>query len=284
MGRPGCSYSSEECLAVSLERQDSTVKKVIKKLLRSVDLDIRRLSKVRIPFGVDWMHDIGFFCRGKQLGIIFDVGANIGDVTRRLTEFFPDSDIFAFEPVPGTYKTLVENTRDLRRVTATQAGMSNRAGQGVITAIPHSGLNTLLLDDRDKDSEPEKPTATVGLLTVDEFCNDRGIDRIGLLKTDTEGHDIHVLQGAQNLLENGRIEFILSECAFPGAGEDSVHSIFGDIEDLLVPFGYHVVSFYTCAVNELGWIWGDVLFRCADGLEPGPVVPLQPYRRKLWSE
>ena len=64
------------------------MKTAIKNLLRSMDLDIRRLSKVRIPFGVDWMHDVQFFCKEKDLGTILDVGANVGRVTRRLTEFF----------------------------------------------------------------------------------------------------------------------------------------------------------------------------------------------------
>jgi FkbM family methyltransferase len=258
------------------------MKKAIKNLLRKCDLDVRRLSNVMIPFGVDWMHDVEFLCNGGPLGTVVDVGANIGTVTKRVTEFFPDSDVFAFEPVPGTYEKLVENTRNLGRVTVTRAGMSNRAGEARITATPLSEQNTLVTDGL--GNRCDQPTTTVDLLTVDEFCDSHGIGRIGLLKTDTEGHDVPVLQGAQNRLGSGRVDFILSECAFPGAGEDPTHSHFDEIEDYLVPFGYHVVSFYTGAVNERGWIWGDVLFRRVLGLEPGLVVPLQPYRRRLWTE
>jgi FkbM family methyltransferase len=260
------------------------MKKAIKAILRSLDIDIRRLSNVTIPFGVDWLHDIHFLCKGGPLGTVLDVGANIGTFTKRVAESFPDSDIFAFEPVPSTYEKLVENTRNLRRVTTTRAGMSNRIGEGRITTQPLSQQNRLIDADSFNKSEHDSNSIKLDLLTVDEFCNNHASGRIGLLKTDTEGHDVQVLQGAQTLLKSGTVGLILCECAFPGAGEDAIHTPFHDIQNYLVPLGYHVVSFYTGAVNELGWMWGDVLFRRVVGLEPGPVVPLQPYRQKLWNE
>lgn len=260
------------------------MKKILKNILHNLDLDIRRLSRVRIPFGVDWFHDIDYFLRGRRLGTILDIGANIGKVTKHFTEFFPDSDIFSFEPVPSTYERLIQNTGNLTRVTAIQAGMSNRVGEGEITANSLSEENALLFDERVKNSYQGMTTATVELLTVDEFCTSRGIDQIGLLKTDTEGFDLQVLQGAETRLRNGSVDFILTECAFPGVEEDLPHSSFDEIQKYVVSLGYHVVSFYTNGVNELGWIWGDVLFRRVVGLKPGTVATLQTYRRKLWME
>jgi FkbM family methyltransferase len=260
------------------------MKKVLKNILNRLDLDIRRPSRVRIPFGVDWFHDIEYFLKADRLGTVLDIGANIGTVTKRLTEFFPDSDIFSFEPVPSTYEKLIQNTRNLKRVTVIQAGMFNHVGEGEITAKPHSPQNTLLFDERVKNSHHGMTTASVPLLTVDKFCNNHGIDHIGLLKTDTEGSDLQVLQGAETRLRSGWVDFILTECAFPGVGEDLAHSSFDTIHKFVISFGYHVVSFYTGGVNELGWIWGDVLFRRVIGLNPGRVAVLQTYRRKLWTE
>ena len=38
--------------------------------------------------------------------VIFDVGANVGDVTKEYSAMFPNSKIYCFEPVPNTFKEL----------------------------------------------------------------------------------------------------------------------------------------------------------------------------------
>ena len=42
--------------------------------------------------------------------------------------------------------------------------------------------------------------------TLDGFCAEHAIDHINLVKTDTEGHDIHVMRGAQKMLESEKID------------------------------------------------------------------------------
>jgi FkbM family methyltransferase len=259
------------------------MKKMLKHILHKFDLDIRRPSNITIRFGVSWFEDLAYFVQGKGLGTVLDVGANVGDVTTRLAKFFPESDIFSFEPVPATYEKLVQNTRNLKRVTLTQGAMFSSLGESQIAAVPLSGQNRLMMDDSVEDPTSGKKTATVPLLTVDDFCDRRGIDRAGLLKTDTEGYDLHVLQGAESRLTSGSIEFILAECAFPGVGPDPGHTSFDEIQKYVVPFGYHVVSFYTGGVNELGWIWGDVLFRHVAGRKSGDVCVIRPCRGEFTS-
>jgi hypothetical protein len=115
----------------------------------------------------------------------------------------------------------------------------------------------------------------VRAITVDEYAQDQGVDRIDLLKIDTEGHEEAVLRGSVEQLERASIEFVLCECEFTERPEER-HADFRAVQDLLAPFGYRVVSFYTGGVDNLGWLWGDVLFRYAPGERDRAATAMSP--------
>ena len=75
---------------------------------------------------------------------------------------------------------------------------------------------------------------------------------------------------------------MVCECEFT-ARPGEPHADFRAIQDLLEPLGYKVVSFYTGGVDNLGWIWGDVLFRHASGQRDhaGVAMSPRPERRTL---
>jgi FkbM family methyltransferase len=51
----------------------------------------------------------------------------------------------------------------------------------------------------------------VSVRTIDDFCAEQAIAEIDLLKIDTEGYDLQVLEGARSLLTRGRVRFVYSE-------------------------------------------------------------------------
>jgi hypothetical protein len=51
----------------------------------------------------------------------------------------------------------------------------------------------------------------VEAMSLDEYCAERGIDRIDFLKLDVEGAELEVVTGAGQLLERGAIRAILLE-------------------------------------------------------------------------
>lgn len=56
--------------------------------------------------GVNVYHDTQKLAGAKLFQTIFDIGANVGQTTFKLVEHFPNSRIFAFEPVSETFKEL----------------------------------------------------------------------------------------------------------------------------------------------------------------------------------
>ena len=78
------------------------MKKLVKKITNSV---LERMFGLRIystkSHGREDVVDIANI--GDEIGVIFDVGANIGQTTSKFVEGFPSSQIYAFEPVTKTY-------------------------------------------------------------------------------------------------------------------------------------------------------------------------------------
>jgi FkbM family methyltransferase len=230
-------------------------------------LDLRRVSST--PFGNRWYRDIQYFPNGRRLDQVLDVGANTGQTAITLAREFRSSRIYSFEPVPSTFQQLVRNTARHSQVEAVSCALGASAGVAKITAEPLSVSNRLV----DSAVSGANPGAMVEVRvdTVESFCSERGITRVNLLKIDTEGYELDVLKGAEGLLKTERIDFILAECDFfRRAGEP--HGDFAAIHEFLSRFRYHVVSFYTGGVDDLGWVWGDVLFRQVSGSQAGRVA------------
>lgn len=142
---------------------------------------------------------------------VIDVGANIGQYTRKLSELVgPNGRVFAFEPVPDTFDILTTNmaTLPLNNVTLFNAAASDRAGI-VGMAVPQlpSGLGNYY-----------QAAITTGKsdFTVFGFPLDaiRPQIRMSLVKIDAEGHEHSVLLGMRQIMERDHPVLIV-ECPTP---------------------------------------------------------------------
>lgn len=244
-----------------------SVRHWLRKELRRANLEVRRRQDV--PFGVRWSDDVAHCLGGSPLGVAFDVGAHRGETARELLEAFPDARVHCFEPLPESFAALERATAGTS-ARAVNAAMSDAAGTISIArgeSSQHAGVHAagerLQVDAR----------------TVDGYADEQGIDRIGLLKIDTEGHEPAVLRGAARRLAEGRVELVLCECEFTPR-PDEPHARFGELHAMLEPLGYRVVAFYTGGVDNLGWVWGDVLYRRAPGPRDASSFAVSPHPRR----
>jgi FkbM family methyltransferase len=235
-GRVGC-LSSAPC------RQSA------RRLLRRVGLDVLKAGNV--PFGMRWEDDIAALGTVK---LAVDVGANEGQTADLLGRAFPAAQIFSYEPVPSTFNVLQRRYAGSRHVTCIRAAVGATSGSAKIVSGAISSQNTLLTH-----AKPDQPTVLVPMTTIALQADAYGWDHIDLLKSDTEGYELPVLEGALPLLEQARIRFILAECDFMTRPTDP-HTYFPDLLAMLSPLGYRVVAFYTAGVDGQGWVWGNVLF------------------------
>lgn len=73
---------------------------------------------------------------------------------------------------------------------------------------------------------------------VDQFSLENQIERIDPFRIETEGFDLEVVKGAQTILSDGQVFFVLGEVGFhPG---DPRHVLFHYVRSYVVPMGYMV--------------------------------------------
>jgi FkbM family methyltransferase len=191
------------------------------------------------PRGVNWLYDVQRFAATRDLPIIFDVGANIGQTARALAKFFPASSIYCFEPVADTFQKLNMTFKNNFNITCIQSALGNVASLAEIALYEESELNTLVLGG---PRTGLGKTEIIAVDTVDEFCRARGLDRIDLLKLDVQGWELSVIQGAQSMLGDNAVRFIFSEVAFRRSDIDMQH--FGPFNDMMESCGFMFCGFY----------------------------------------
>lgn len=145
--------------------------------------------------------------------VLFDVGANVGKYSHMLRDAFPDARIYAFEPNVNAFKLLDERLRG--KIECLNLGMGGGQKNGKLftySGAPASSHASAFQDMFTHFHKSRDLTAIEFEMTsVDRFCRERKIDTIDLLKIDTEGCELQVLKGAQEMLSQERIKVIQFE-------------------------------------------------------------------------
>lgn len=146
--------------------------------------------------------------------ILFDIGANVGDWTVAALTYAgtrglkPEAaHVFAFEPVAGTREILDRNLGAAglaAQVSVSGLALSDTASSRIMNVVGDgAGTNSL---ERDEGDGANSYGVTVETDSLAALVDRLEIDRIALVKCDTEGHDFLVLRGAEPLLREGRID------------------------------------------------------------------------------
>jgi FkbM family methyltransferase len=204
------------------------------------------VSKER--YGIDPWRDVERLARAlkRSIEVCFDVGANVGDTSLVLLERFQKSRVFAFEPHPATFSKLAARTDDGRFFPQQFALGEERGESAFYVYDDEPAINSLAFNAR-YAARFKRATSeiTVRVDTVDEFCSANEIQRIDVLKIDTEGFDLHVLKGARQMLANGLVEFVYVEFNDCLAKRGTTGGGLNEISEYLGQFKFHFVSTYT---------------------------------------
>ncbi len=202
-----------------------------RKLLHSLFVRLHKISLWGMNYGAASFYgengEISAFKRllkntKKQEWIIFDVGANEGTYTLNILKVIKDRNyhLHAFEPSPNTFKKLSEAIPASDKVHLWNFGLSDQPGELVLHADEkNSTLSSVYKRDLTHIGKPFNHQETIAVDTLDNFCRQHNIAQIDFLKLDVEGHEISVLKGAHDLLENNSIHMIQFE--FGGGNIDS---------------------------------------------------------------
>ena len=152
-------------------------------------------------------HAIRGLRRWSPQDVVFDVGANDGRTILRIHEQLSRPRIFAFEPVPSTYRALVERTSHLPNVRTFPVALGAASGREPMYLNPIDAMNSF------SPGWTEAPTGVevVEMRTVDQVMRAEDVPFVHFLKVDTEGYELEVLKGAEGALRSSRVAIIQLE-------------------------------------------------------------------------
>lgn len=138
---------------------------------------------------------------------ILDIGANIGQWALILSKLAPKGKIYSFEPIKSNYLILekVISKMNLNNVSAFNIGLSNKSESAImnIPVFKNSGIEVRTQASLQKHEISENAyfkEEKVEIRTLDEIFIQLNFQRIDLIKCDTEGEEINVLEGGASLV------------------------------------------------------------------------------------
>jgi FkbM family methyltransferase len=189
---------------------------------------------VNIYTGLYEFPDMGFllhFLRAEDLFV--DIGANVGSYSILACSAVGARGV-AFEPVPSTYKRLVENIRLNHldeRVKCINKGVG--AQQGTITFTSDSDTTNHVLAPGEQSSNK----VTVDVTSLDTVLQG---ECPSLIKIDVEGFETPVLDGAQETLENTTLDAVIMELNGSGSRYGFEET---KILDMMINKGFRTYSY-----------------------------------------
>lgn len=148
----------------------------------------------------DWVID-----NVKEDWVIFDCGAHIGYYSMLFSYCAPKGKVYAFEASEEACTKFARNldyniatfNRPFQNIELINIALGDRVSQNLKETLYFSGK-----------PNNGKIRSKFDFITLDHFCNSRGIEQVDLIKTDVDGWDYEVLLGCKELINKFKPIFI----------------------------------------------------------------------------
>ena len=190
-------------------------------ILNSLKWRVRKFAALPAPAGyveVERAEQIYYLNYLRAGMTVFDVGANIGELTLLFSRFISASGkVHAFEASRAAFQRL--------EIVCRAASRSNVELNHLALADKKGTVRLHVYDDdcSSFNSQAVRPLKNYGLniepigieetpaTTIDDYCQEKKIENIDLLKIDVEGAELQVIRGARRMLESKRIGCLVFE-------------------------------------------------------------------------
>jgi FkbM family methyltransferase len=137
--------------------------------------------------------------------IIVEAGAHLGWDTIEMSTLWSKGIIHAFEPVPGLYGQLQNNTSGLENVRLYPCALSDKTGiANLFVSSGSSDASSSLLPPKEHLSEHPtvyfEESIDVPAITLNEWARENGVEKVDLLWLDMQGYELAMLKASSELL------------------------------------------------------------------------------------
>ncbi|MGC2185849.1 MAG: FkbM family methyltransferase [Terriglobales bacterium] len=135
---------------------------------------------------------------------VVDIGANVGAASVYFAIAYPNAKVYAFEPGSAPCSLLRQNVEPLRNVTVFPFGLHSREQRVSLFQGKNDSVESSLCSSSRTDSESEE----IRLVCASDFFAGRGVNRIDVLKIDTEGCEVPILQSLHRYLPDVKVLYV----------------------------------------------------------------------------
>lgn len=226
----------------------------------------------------------------KEAPLVFDIGSNVGNTLVEFKDWWPKSCIHCFEPQAECWpewesqassfdndevilnKTAVGAVEEsgksyfTHEITELSDSITRRTGISGFNQINTKSSDSILLESLKKGSISEleeykksiNNVRKVPVTRMDKYLSEKKIDKVDLVKIDTQGHEPEVLEGFGERLKDVRV--VLTELMFYDYYDRSLS--FSDIEVHLHKAGFKLYDISHIAKNPMNGRtdWVDVIY------------------------
>ena len=255
----------------------SFLRKFIKKFLFTLGYEIFKRHYYDFNSDVSIRKILTFCSIDLRKAVVLDVGANIGQSVDRFREYLPTASIYSFEPNPATFEKLQMKSLMDNNLQCFNVGIGSEKAELPFFLNPDSGSNSFykinihgdafaLSNSKESRKNHNRTTLKQNLTyntevsipvdSLDNICNSIGINKVTILKIDTQGYEYEVLEGARNILPLTLI--VEAEVMFSDSYEKK--SSFREIESVLSEYGFvlweipYIGKFATEKFNRINFI------------------------------
>jgi len=194
--------------------------------------------------------------------VCFDVGANEGQSIQYFSKIFLEPLIYSFEPSTKVFNRLMAQYSECNKVELFNVALGEEKGEKVFINYKASVLSSFLALDASKENRfrgyEVDDKEVVKIDTIDSVVETKGVERIDLLKIDTQGYDLNVLKGAEVSLRTGVVKSIFIEVNFISMYKNQSNPL--EIIEYLMGHNYYFVGFYEKVYQENTMAWATALF------------------------
>ena len=180
-----------------------------------------------------------------------DVGANIGYLSAVASgSVGPSGQVHSFEPVPRYFerlKSFASMNAD-RRIVANQLALGEADSTATInvTSLPNIGWNTLVSGMMKRENVGE--SIEVPVQRLDAYIGQHRLEKIALIKIDTEGFEFPVLKGLSQYLAKNKPVFMVevAPSAYPLLGVTLTQ-----LKEYMSGFSYRAYAVHSGAETDV---------------------------------
>jgi FkbM family methyltransferase len=242
--------------------QEVNMYKSIKEMLPfNVKRNIKRLllrEELELPGVLD-----GF---NSKIETIFDIGANVGNVSLNFLQQFPNATVYSFEPSQKTFNLLQETlkgTNYTERSRKFKLGFYDKETEASLNITSFNGANSLI--DITEEYHAMNPhiqkldSEVIELMRLDDFVEREKIEHIDLVKIDVEGVEKQVLLGGKKTFST-KVDAVLMEISFIRHHRETGEYI--ELFKLMHELGFSPAKIYDVAHAEDEIKWKLAQFDC----------------------